>query len=142
MKPTSFLFSIAALCTIAPAQAAGTRELQAEYEQVRKIAMKDPGVRAAFAKANQKLNARILEIDPALRPIVEGQPAGQANPAPQPAKRGAPAKPMASYIVAKGDTLTSIAALYKVSVADLKSANGIADERKLQAGQKLRIPAQ
>jgi LysM repeat protein len=43
-------------------------------------------------------------------------------------------------VVVKGDTLTSIAARFGVSAADLKSANGIADEHKLQIGQKLRIP--
>jgi LysM repeat protein len=43
--------------------------------------------------------------------------------------------------VAKGDTLSSIAVHYNVSVASLKSANGITDERKLRVGQKLVIPA-
>ena len=71
---------------------------------------------------------------------------GAVAPAPM-AKRPTPKKPLqgapatsGSYVVAKGDTLTSIAARYRVSAADLKSANGIVDERKLQVGQTLRIP--
>ncbi len=123
---------------------AADAELQTEYAQVRKIAMKDAGVRAAFAKADAKLKAKMIEIDPSLKPIVEK---GGVAPTPT-AKRPAAKKPLQGapsassvYVVAKGDTLTSIAARYRVSAADLKSANGIADERKLQVGQKLTIPA-
>ena len=131
---------------------AASADLQAEYAQVRKIALRDPGVRAAYAKADAKLNAKILDIDPSLKPIVEKGGAGTAS-APM-AKSAAPKKagvkkPLqgaamvsgSSYVVAKGDTLTSIAARYRVTAADLKSANGIVDERKLRIGQTLRIPA-
>ena len=131
---------------------AASAEMQAEYAQVRKIALKDPGVRAAYAKADAKLHAKILDIDPSLKAMVEK---GGAAPASAPmAKSAAPKKPGvkkplqgapvaagSTYVVAKGDTLTSIAARYRVSAADLKSANGIVDERKLQVGQSLRIPA-
>ena len=123
---------------------AASAELQTEYAQVRKIAMKDPGVRAAYAKADAKLNAKMIEIDPSLKTIVEK---GGIAPAPT-VKRSAPKKPLqgaparsSPYVVAKGDTLTSIATRYRVTAADLKSANGIVDERKLQVGQKLTIPA-
>ena len=130
---------------------AASAELQAEYAQVRKIALKDPGVRAAYAKADAKLNAKILDIDPSLKAMVEkgGVAPGPApvakrnapKPAPKKPLQGAPANTGSSYVVAKGDTLTSIAARYGVSAADLKSANGIVDERRLQVGQSLRIPA-
>lgn len=135
-----------AVASLLPASlhAAGA-ELEAEYSQVRKIAMKDAGVRAAYAKADAKLNAKMIEIDPSLRPLVE-----KGGPAPAPrapvsratAKQPAPkaAASQSQYIVAKGDTLTSIAARHRVTVADLKSANAIADEHKLQVGQKLTIP--
>ncbi len=42
--------------------------------------------------------------------------------------------------VARGETLTSIAKLYKVTVDDLQNANHIEDGRKLQAGQTIIIP--
>ncbi len=46
-----------------------------------------------------------------------------------------------THVVAKGETLTSIAKLYKVSVADLQKSNKIENERTLQIGQTLTIPA-
>ena len=54
-------------------------DLAQEYNQVRQIALKDPKVRAAFERANEKLNKRIIEIDPALKPFVEGQGAGKKS---------------------------------------------------------------
>ena len=147
------LLPLAALAALIPSTLhAASAELQAEYAQVRKIALKDPGVRAAYAKADAKLNAKILDIDPSLKPIVERSGAAPAsapmakNAAPKKAGvkkplQGAAMVSSSSYVVAKGDTLTSIAARYRVSAADLKSANGIVDERKLQVGQSLRIPA-
>ena len=42
----------------------------------------------------------------------------------------------------KGDTLSSIAQHFKVTVASLEKANHITDERKLRLGQKLLIPAE
>ena len=46
-----------------------------------------------------------------------------------------------THIVARGETLTSIAKMYKVSVEELQNANHIEDGRKLQAGQTIIIPA-
>ena len=142
MTTTQPFFSLAALLALPASLPAAGAELQTEYAQVRKIAMKDAGVRAAYAKADAKLNAKIIEIDPSLRPLVENR-----NVAPAPiAKHTTPKPPVRSasgqtYVVAKGDTLTSIAVRYRVTAADLKSANGIVDERKLQVGQKLTVPA-
>jgi LysM repeat protein len=144
MKLTPFLFPLVALLLVPTAFAKSTsRELEAEYEQVRKIALKDPKVRAAFDRANEKLNEKIVEIDPALKPIIAKQGAAKTKAAT--ASQAAQPRPAASptdktYIVVKGDTLTSIAARFGVTAADLKSANGIADEHKLQIGQQLRIP--
>ena len=114
-------------------------DLAQEYNQVRNIALKDPKVRAAFDRANEKLNKRIIEIDPALKPFVERQSGGKkpkelAN-LPHRAVSGA------SHIVAKGETLTSIAKRHKVSVKTLTKANHIAKEATLQVGQKLVIPS-
>jgi LysM repeat protein len=46
-----------------------------------------------------------------------------------------------THVVARGETLISIAKHYKVSVADLLKVNKIEDERKLQIGQTLTIPS-
>jgi LysM repeat protein len=45
-----------------------------------------------------------------------------------------------THTVTRGETLTSIAKLYKVTVDDLQKANHIEDGRKLQAGQTIIIP--
>ena len=44
------------------------------------------------------------------------------------------------HTVTRGETLTSIAKMYKVSVDELQKANNIEDGRKLQAGQTIAIP--
>jgi LysM repeat protein len=44
------------------------------------------------------------------------------------------------HTVAKGETLTSIAKHYNIPIADLKNANKIENERKLQIGQILSVP--
>lgn len=45
------------------------------------------------------------------------------------------------HTVAKGETLTSIAKQYNIPIAELKNANKIENERKLQIGQILTVPA-
>jgi LysM repeat protein len=45
-----------------------------------------------------------------------------------------------THTVTRGETLTSIAKMYKVSVDELQKANNIEDGRKLQAGQTIAIP--
>jgi len=67
--------------------------------------------------------------------------------APAPATAAAPAisasHPVVAgnaHTVARGETLTSIAKMYKVTVDDLQKANHIEDGRKLQAGQTIVIP--
>ncbi len=44
------------------------------------------------------------------------------------------------YFVKKGDTATSIAKTYGITVADLLTANKVTDAKKLQEGQSLTIP--
>jgi LysM repeat protein len=70
---------------------------------------------------------------------------GEAAPAP--ANAAAPAASPShspvegnTHTVARGETLTSIAKMYKVTVDDLQKANHIEDGRKLQAGQTITIP--
>jgi nucleoid-associated protein YgaU len=116
-------------------------DLAQEYSQVRKIALKDPKVRAAFERANEKLNRRIIEIDPALKPFVEGQGAGKKSSEATKQSPHAVSSAGTTHIVAKGETLTSISKRYKVSVDSLTKANHIAKGTTLQVGQKLVIPS-
>jgi LysM repeat protein len=149
----SFMMKILSLSSVivlagALSLQASSKEQEQEYVQVRKIALKDAGVRAAFEKANEKLEQRIIEIDPSLKPYVErnkSTAARQAKTTPAaPAKHSAhsrkPPGDTATHIVARGETLTTIAAHYKISTLRLKRANNITGDRKLRVGQKLVIP--
>jgi N-acetylmuramoyl-L-alanine amidase len=44
------------------------------------------------------------------------------------------------HVVAKGETLTSIAKHYNIPLAELQKANKNVNDRKLQIGQTLTIP--
>jgi len=65
---------------------------------------------------------------------------GEAVPKAEAVPR-AEAVPGTKHTVAKGETLTSIAKQYNISLADLTKANKIENDRKLQIGQILSIPA-
>jgi N-acetylmuramoyl-L-alanine amidase len=70
---------------------------------------------------------------------------GEASPVPAIATAPAASTPHSvvagnTHTVARGETLTSIAKLYKVTVDELQKANNIEDGRKLQAGQTITIP--
>jgi LysM domain len=143
----NLLRSAALLCgvgvaAIASLPAARGADLAQEYNQVKIIAMKDPGVRKAFDRANEKLNKRIIAIDPALKPFVEQKDAAKAPNElvkQSPYLSAAPAG--TTHVVAKGETLTSIAKHYKLSVNSLTQANKIAKDATLRIGQKLVIPS-
>ena len=45
-----------------------------------------------------------------------------------------------THVVAKGETLTSIAKMHKVTIGELQKVNHIEDDRKLQIGQTLVLP--
>ena len=45
-----------------------------------------------------------------------------------------------THVVEKGETLTSIARMHKVSISELQKLNHIEDDRKLQIGQTLILP--
>ena len=150
---TRFLF-LAILALIPTASfAASSTNLNHEYEQVRLIALRDPKVKAAFESANQRLEAKIVEIDPALKGFTKRQPlmTTRVNSTPSASVKSKPfvppLKPKAStvhattHVIATGDTLSSIAAHYKITVAELKAANPTVDEKKLQVTEKLNIPA-
>ena len=65
-------------------------------------------------------------------------------------RKAIPVKPVAettpkadnkkTYVVAKGDTPTSIAKKFKITPAQLLAANDIEDAHKLKIGQKLTVP--
>ena len=90
----------------------------------------------ALSQEILKLEQEVSHIRPGVM-IGESTPGSSAAPAvssPHPAMAGN------THIVARGETLTSIAKMYKVTVDELQKANHIEDGRKLQAGQTIIIP--
>lgn len=70
------------------------------------------------------------------------EPTKEPAPAGQPEVRAAEATGGGvKHVVAKGETLTSIAKQYNIPLATLQKANKIQDGRKLQIGQVLSIPS-
>ena len=136
MKLLQFAGLVCAVAMVgfAPVVTVRGSDLADEYSQVRKIALKDPKVRAAFRKANDELDRRIIEIDPSLKSFVEQQ-RGTKN------KASAKKLTKATHVVTKGETLTSIAKRYHVSLDTLVQANGISKQTPLQVGQRLVIPS-
>jgi hypothetical protein len=139
-------FAAISVCPVA-ARASVQVDLDQEYSQVRKIALKDPKVQEAFARANDRLDEKILQIDPALKPIVERHARAVATVTVEKQEPKSVSHPITSsapqgreHIIAKGETLSAIAVRYKVTVAALEKVNHITDDRKLQVGQKLMIP--
>lgn len=92
------------------------------------------------------LSQEILKLEQQLSHVRPGVMIGEGAPAPAnaaAASTGSAAhSPVAgnTHTVARGETLTSIAKMYKVSVDELQQANHIEDGRKLQAGQTIVIP--
>jgi hypothetical protein len=83
---------------------------------------------------------------PAVSPTAT-PPAALLAPTPPPQPIGTPSTPPSptarageEYVVQAGDTLTSIAGHYGVSVQELQDANGLSGET-IQVGQRLTIPA-
>ena len=93
------------------------------------------------------LSQEILKLEQQIAHIRPGVMIGEITPsAASPAAAvaaGSSSLPAGAntHIVARGETLTSIAKMYKVTVDELQNANHIEDGRKLQAGQTIIIPA-
>jgi len=106
----------------------------------------------ALAKKIDEQNAKIdalsqevLKLEQQLSHARPGVMIGEAAPTPASAAApgASPAHPSVdgnTHTVARGETLTSIAKMYKVTVDELQKANHIEDGRKLQAGQTIMIP--
>jgi LysM repeat protein len=102
----------------------------------------------ALTKKIDEINGKLDALSQQLLKIEQqmskpGVMIGEATPAPSavPAATAEPAHPGGTtHVVARGETLTSIAKQYKVGVEELQKFNHIEDGRKLQAGQTVMIP--
>ncbi len=101
-------------------------------------------------KKVEALSEQILRLTQLIeeRNAVRTTPEPVAVPAAKPAAEPAPeipkaeaVPPLVQHVVAKGETLTSIAKQFNIAIGDLQKLNKITNERKLQIGQTLNIPA-
>jgi LysM repeat protein len=137
------LLSALMFCATAPAQTfAGNDKTEKMLEALSK----------KIDEQNTKidtLSQQILKLEQQMAKSRPGVIIGE-TPSPSPAATSATAeasKPAPtqqsgsnSHVVAKGETLTSIAKMHKVTVEELQKFNHIENDRKLQIGQTIMIP--
>ena len=93
------------------------------------------------------LSQQILKLEEQVSKVRPGVIIGE-TPSPSPttsataeAPKPAPTQQSGnSHVVAKGETLTSIAKMHKVTVEELQKFNHIENDRKLQIGQTIMVP--
>jgi len=101
-----------------------------------------------FLEAKNELAAAAAGTEEPAKPAADAAPKPGAEAAPEAPKAEAVTKAEKAeegaaggkHVVAKGETLTSIAKHYNISLAELQKANKSVNDRKLQIGQTLTIP--
>ena len=135
----SFLFA-AMICTTAPAQTpSGDKSEAALLEALtKKIDLQNAKI-DALSQHILKLDQHVSAIRPGV--IIGESPAPATTTTTSTEAPKAPPQTGNSHVVAKGETLTSIAKMHKVSVEELQRFNHIENDRKLQIGQTIMIPS-
>jgi LysM repeat protein len=133
---------VSAFCTASAQTPAPEPPKSADAAQLEALAKK-------IDEQNAKIDAlsqEILKLEQQISHIHPGVMIGEKENTPSSPAAAAPgesaSRPMngTTHTVARGETLTSIAKMYKVTVDELQQANHIEDGRKLQAGQTITIP--
>ena len=133
---------VSAFCTASAQTPAPEPPKSADAAQLEALAKK-------IDEQNTKIDAlsqEILKLEQQISHIRPGVTIGEKENTPSSPAAAAPgesaSRPMngTTHTVARGETLTSIAKMYKVSIDELQKANHIEDGRKLQAGQTITIP--
>ena len=139
----SFTLIFAAMvCTNASAQtAAADKSEKALLEALsRKIDEQNAKI-DALSQQILKLEQQVSHIRPGVMIGETPSPTATTNSASTEApKPTLAAQSGNNHVVAKGETLTSIAKMHKVSVEELQKFNHIENDRKLQIGQTIMIP--
>src|SRR5437763_14318474 len=135
--------------TIAPTpHASATQAAAGQAAQIQELTKKIDEQNAKIDMLSQqilKLQLQLSNQRPGVM-IGEGAPSTSTSTSTTPTSTPAPAESSAkagdgnNHVVARGETLTSIAKMHNVSVSDLQKFNHIDNPLKLQAGQTLLIP--
>ena len=136
------LLLVLALCAFGGTASAqsGEKSNSAQFETILK----------KLDEQNMKIDAlsqQLLKLEQQVSGKTGGVMIGEATPPPSASAASgagsagsAPAPSGNAHVVAKGETLISIAKSHKVDVDALQKHNNIEDARKLQAGQTIMIP--
>jgi LysM repeat protein len=136
------LFSGFSLFSAASAQTPAPEPLKSDAPQLEALAKK-------IDEQNAKIDAlsqEILKLEQQISHIRPGVMIGEKENTPSSPAAAASAESAShpvsgnTHTVARGETLTSIAKMYKVGIDELQKSNNIEDGRKLQAGQTIVIP--
>ena len=147
MRILSLTFCAFGLLIAAPAASRGEDAAPAavaeEIRALRQTVEQQAKQIEALAQQVAKLT-KLIEAKVAATPA--GAPEQPAPPTPgdfatTEIRKAEPADGLPRHIIVKGETLTSVAKHYNVPLAELLKLNKITDDRKLQIGQELRIPA-
>ena len=115
------------------------KKIEALSEQILRLTQLAEAAKAAPAPVPMPPPTATTEI--AKRPPAPAAFAAVA-PAPEPEiPKAEPVPPPIKHMVEKGETLTSIAKHYNIPLTDLQKLNKITNDRKLQIGQTLSVPA-
>jgi LysM repeat protein len=138
----TFLFGLLCIASAqTPASKSGKSDDTAQLEALAKKIDEQNAKIDALSQEILKLEQQIAHIRPG---VMVGESTPSAASSASAVVAGSPPHPAGAntHIVARGETLTSIAKMYKVSVEELQNANHIEDGRRLQAGQTIIIPAE
>ena len=134
----TLLFALGSVSAQKPAPESAKPADAAELEALAKKIDEQNAKIDALSQEILKLEQEVSHIRPGIM-IGESTPSSGTSAAPA-ISSSHPAAAGDTHIVARGETLTSIAKMYKVTVDELQQANHIEDGRKLQAGQTIVIP--
>jgi LysM repeat protein len=125
----------------AVAQAPGDKSEKALLEALSKKIDEQNAKIDILSQQILKLEQQVAKVRPGVMIGETPSPTATQSAATEAPKATTPAPQSGnSHVVAKGETLTSIAKMHKVSVEELKKFNRIENERTLQIGQNILIP--
>ncbi|MEP6821088.1 MAG: LysM domain-containing protein [Chthoniobacterales bacterium] len=136
----SLLFCGTLICSPAGAQtfADGSEKASAQLEALNKKIDEQSLKIDALSQQLLKMEKQLANTRPG---VMIGESAPSASSAPSTAAAApAAAADANTHIVAKGETLTSIAKTHRVGVQELQKFNHIENDRALQIGQTIMIP--
>ncbi len=135
-RPLALFFLIAALPLAAPAQKPTPASTGSEASELRNLSKK-------IDEQNTKIDLLSQQILRLQQELEHGAAAsGHEHASTSPAEATAPVPADANtHVVARGETLTSIARQHHVTIDELQKLNHIENDRNLQIGQTLVLPS-